>query len=170
MIVSPWLMVFVVVSVLALLAFAVLVGDRRPEPLAQAANGAVRDRSDAKKSRRMRRAEVTAMLAARRSARVGGHRWWQSFERDVELGGFKYPPLAIAGWTIVGAIVTSIVVAIAFQSLWGLLVGLARSLRHPLHRLEPREEEAQGVRRAARRTTSTSSQARCGPATATSAR
>ena len=74
---------------------------------------------------RMRRAEVTSMLAAGAQRRVEGHRWWQSFERDVELGGFKYSTVGIAAWTIIGAIVTSLVVAIAFQSLWGLLAGLA---------------------------------------------
>jgi len=74
---------------------------------------------------RMRRAEVTSMLAAGAQRRVEGHRWWQSFERDVELGGFKYSTVGIAGWTIIGAIVTSLVVAIAFQSLWGLLAGFA---------------------------------------------
>jgi len=64
------------------------------------------------------------MLAAGAQRRVEGHRWWQSFERDVELGGFKYSPVGLAAWTVVGAIITSLVVTIAFQSLWGLFAGL----------------------------------------------
>ena len=51
---------------------------------------------------RLRRAEVAAMLADTAQRTVGGQRWWQRFERDVELGGFKLSALAIAGWTIVG--------------------------------------------------------------------
>jgi tight adherence protein B len=64
------------------------------------------------------------MLAERAQKRVEGHRWWQSFERDVELAGFSASPVAIAGWTVVGAIVLSITAAIVFQSLLGLFVGL----------------------------------------------
>ena len=54
---------------------------------------------------RLRRAEVAAMLADTAQRTVGGQRWWQRFETDVELGGFKLSALAIAGWTIVGGIV-----------------------------------------------------------------
>ena len=36
--------------------------------------------------------------------------------------------LAIAGWTLVGGILASLVAAIVFQSLWGLLLGLAAPL------------------------------------------
>ena len=54
---------------------------------------------------RVRRAEVAAMLADTAQRTVGGQRWWQRFESDVELGGFKLSALAIAGWTIVGGIV-----------------------------------------------------------------
>ncbi|MEX2613733.1 MAG: type II secretion system F family protein, partial [Gaiellaceae bacterium] len=77
---------------------------------------------------RLRRAEVTSMLAEKAQRRVEGHRWWQAFERDVELSGVKYSPVAIAGWTVVGAIVTSLLVAIFFQSFWGLLAGLLAPL------------------------------------------
>jgi tight adherence protein B len=115
--------VFIVVSVIALLALALLTA-------ADARNRSLRHRMaqyvtvPTEEDSRMRRAEVTAMLAAGAQRRVEGHRWWQSFERDVELGGFKYSPVGLAGWTVIGAIVTSLVVAIAFQSLWGLLAGL----------------------------------------------
>ena len=124
MIVSPYLAVFIVVSVIALLALALFAGvDARNRSLRHRMSQYVSVPTE--EDGRMRRAEVTAMLAAGAQRRVEGHRWWQSFERDVELGGFKYSTVGIAGWTIVGAIVTSLVVAIAFQSLWGLLAGLA---------------------------------------------
>ena len=51
------------------------------------------------------------MLADTAQRTVGGQRWWQRFETDVELGGFNLSPLAIAGWTIVGGILASIVAA-----------------------------------------------------------
>jgi len=123
-IVSPYLAVFIVVAVIALLALALFAG-------LDARNRSLRHRMaqyvsvPTEEEGRMRRAEVTSMLAAGAQRRVEGHRWWQSFERDVELGGFKYSTVGIAGWTIIGAIVTSLVVAIAFQSLWGLLAGFA---------------------------------------------
>ncbi len=123
-IVSPYLAVFIVVSVIALLALALFAG-------VDARNRSLRHRMaqyvsvPTEEEGRMRRAEVTSMLAAGAQRRVEGHRWWQSFERDVELGGFKYSPVGIAAWTLIGAIMTSLVVAIAFQSLWGLLAGLA---------------------------------------------
>jgi Flp pilus assembly protein TadB/uncharacterized protein YegL len=120
---SPYLMVFVIVSVLSLLVFAVftILGLRRRsvrKRMAQYVSVPTEDES------RVRRAEVTAMLAERAQKRVEGQRWWQNFERDVELGGFKATPVAIAGWTVVGAIVLSIMAAIVFQSLLGLVVGL----------------------------------------------
>jgi len=77
---------------------------------------------------RLRRAEVAALLASTAQRTVEGQRWWQRFETDVELGGFRFSPLALAGWTIVGGIAASLVAAIALQSLWGLLVGLAAPL------------------------------------------
>ena len=64
------------------------------------------------------------MLADTAHSAVKGQRWWQRFETDVELGKFSLSPLAIAGWTIVGGILASIVCALLFQSLWGLLIGL----------------------------------------------
>nr|MBA3402819.1 VWA domain-containing protein [Actinomycetota bacterium] len=123
-IVSPYLAVFIVVAVIALLALALFAGvDARNRSLRHRMSQYVSVPTE--EEGRMRRAEVTSMLAAGAQRRVEGHRWWQSFERDVELGGFKNSTVGIAGWTIVGAIVTSLVVAIAFQSLAGLLAGLA---------------------------------------------
>jgi tight adherence protein B len=120
---SPFLMVFVVLSVLALLVFAVLTGlDVRSRSvrkrMAQYVSVPTEDES------RQRRAEVTAMLAERAQRRVEGHRWWQSFERDVELAGFKMSAVTIAGWTVLAMILTSLVVALVFQSLLGLFAGL----------------------------------------------
>jgi tight adherence protein B len=74
---------------------------------------------------RLRRAEVAQILADTAQRTVGGQRWWQRFESDVELAGFGMSALAIAGWTIVGGIGASIVAAIVLKSLWGLLVGIA---------------------------------------------
>jgi tight adherence protein B len=64
------------------------------------------------------------MLADTAQKTVGGQKWWQRFETDVELGGWRLSALAIAGWTIVGGIAASIVAAIILQSLWALLLGL----------------------------------------------
>ena len=122
-IVPPYLAVFIVVSVIALLALALYSG-------INARNGSLRHRMSqyvsvpTDEEGRMRRAEVAAMFADRAQRRVEGHRWFQSFERDVELGGFKYSPVGIVGWTLAAAIITSLVVAIMFQSLAGLLAGL----------------------------------------------
>ena len=121
-IVSPWLMIFVIVSILALLVFAVLMAlDVRSRSvrkrMAQYVSVPTEDES------RQRRAEVTAMLTEQAQRRVEGHRWWQSFERDVELAGFKATPLALAGWTLLGGVVLSITTAVVFQSLLGLLAG-----------------------------------------------
>ena len=126
-IVSPWLMIFVVVSVLALLVFAVLTGlDIRSRSvrkrMAQYVSVPSEDES------RVRRAEVAGMLADRAQKRVEGHRWWQSFEHDVELAGFKATAVQLAGWTLIGGVVVSLVAAIVFQSLAGLLVGLVAPL------------------------------------------
>ena len=124
---SPWLMVFVVVSVLALIAFAFLTAvDVRKRSvrrrMAQYVTVPTEEES------RLRRAEVATMLADRAQKTIGGQRWWQRFESDVELGGWRLSALAFAGWTIVGGILASIVAAIVFQSLWGLLLGLAAPL------------------------------------------
>jgi Flp pilus assembly protein TadB/uncharacterized protein YegL len=120
---SPFLMVFVVVSVLALLVFALLTGlDVRSRSvrrrMAQYVSVPTEDES------RQRRAEVAGMLAERAQRRVEGQRWWQSFESDVELAGFKASAVTIAGWTVLAGILTSIVVAVVFQSLLGLFAGL----------------------------------------------
>ncbi|MBA3374888.1 MAG: type II secretion system F family protein [Gaiellaceae bacterium] len=122
-IVSPYLAVFIVVSVIALLGMALFSG-------IDARNRSLRHRMaqyvsvPTEEEGRMRRAEVTAMLADRAQRRIEGHRWFQAFERDVELGGFKYSPMGIVGWTLIAAIITSLVVTIVFQSLLGLLAGL----------------------------------------------
>ncbi len=120
---SPWLMVFVIVSVLALVAFALLTAvDVRNRSLRRRMAQYVTVPTE--EESRLRRAEVTAMLADTAHKTVGGQRWWQRFEADVELGGWRLSALAIAGWTIVGGIAASLVAAIVFQSLWGLLLGL----------------------------------------------
>ena len=123
-IVSPWLMIFIAVSVLALLSFAVLTAvDVRSRSvrkrMAQYVNVPTEDES------RVRRAEVAAMLAGRAQKRVEGHRWWQSFERDVDLAGFSATAVTLAGWTLIGGVLLSIVCAVVFQSLFGLLAGFA---------------------------------------------
>ena len=121
---SPWLMLFVIVAVLALIAFAILTA-------ADVRNRSLRRRMaqyvtvPTEEESRLRRAEVSAMLADTAQKTVGSQRWWQRFESDVELAGFRLSPLAIAGWTIVGGIAASLVTAILLQSLWGLLIGLA---------------------------------------------
>ncbi len=122
-IMSPWLMVFVVVAVLGLLAFAVLaVLDARkrslPRRMAKYISVPSEDESQA------RRAEVTAMLTDRAQKRVQNHRWWQDFEREVELGDWDQSAVTLAGWTLLGGVLMSLVAAIALQSLLGLLVGL----------------------------------------------
>lgn len=126
-IISPWLMIFVVVSVLALLAFAIITAlDIRSRSvrkrMAQYVNVPTEEES------KIRRAEVASMLADRAQKRVEGHRWWQSFERDVELAGFSSSAVMLAGWTLIGGVVASLVAAVAFRSLLGLLVGLIAPL------------------------------------------
>jgi tight adherence protein B len=120
---SPWLMIFVIVAVLALIGFAIFSAiDVRNRSLRRRMAQYVTVPSE--EDSRLRRAEVSAMLADTAQRTVGGQRWWQRFETDVELAGFGLSPMAIAGWTIVGGILASIASAIIFQSLWGLLVGL----------------------------------------------
>ena len=121
---SPWLMIFVVIAVLALAAFAIFSAiDVRNRSLRRRMSAYVTVPSE--EESRMRRAEVAAILADRAQRTVGNQRWWQRFETDVELGGFSLSALAIAGWTIVAGIVASLVAAVIFQSLWWLLIGLA---------------------------------------------
>ena len=120
---SPWLMIFVVVSVLALVAFAILSAiDVRNRSLRRRMAAYVTVPSE--EESKLRRAEVASILADTAQRTVGGQRWWQRFETDVELGGFSLSALAIAGWTIVGGVFTSIAAAIYFQALWALLLGL----------------------------------------------
>jgi Flp pilus assembly protein TadB len=126
-IVSPWAMIFVVISVLALLVFALLTAiDVRSRSMrrrmAQYVSVPSEDES------KMRRAEVTTMLAERAQRKVAGQRWWQNFESDVDLAGFKASAVLLAGWTLIGGVLASIVAAIVFQSLVGLLVGLVAPL------------------------------------------
>ncbi len=121
---SPWLMIFVVVAVLALIAFAIFSAiDVRNRSLRRRMAQYVTVPSE--EESRLRRAEVATMLAETAQRTVGGQRWWQRFETDVELSGFGLSALAIAGWTIVGGILASIAGAIILQNLWGLLIGLA---------------------------------------------
>ena len=121
---SPWLMIFVVVAVLALIGFAIFSAiDVRNRSLRRRMAQYVTVPSE--EESRLRRAEVSAMLADTAQRTVGRQRWWQRFETDVELGGFNLSALAIAGWTIVAAIFVSLATAIYFQSMWGLLAGLA---------------------------------------------
>jgi tight adherence protein B len=124
---SPWLMIFVVVAVLALIGFAIFSAiDVRNRSLRRRMAQYVTVPSE--EESRLRRAEVAQMLSDTAQRTVGGQRWWQRFETDVELGGFGLSALAIAGWTIVGGILGSLVAAILLQSLWGLLVGLLAPL------------------------------------------
>jgi tight adherence protein B len=123
-IISPYLMVFIVVAVLALIAFAVLTAfDVRRRSLKR--RMAMYVTVPTEDESRARRAEVAGMLAEQTQRRLGGLRSWQRFESDVDIGGFTMSPLALLGWTIIGGIVASIAAAIVLQSLWGLLVGLA---------------------------------------------
>ncbi len=120
---SPWLMIFVVVAVLALVAFAIFTAiDVRNRSLRRRMSAYVTVPSE--EESRLRRMEVANMLADTAHSAVKGRQWWQRFETDVELGGFSLSPLAIAGWTIVGGILGSLVAAIVLQSLWALLIGL----------------------------------------------
>jgi len=123
-ILSPWLMLFVVVAALALAAFAVLslveVRSRSlKRRMAQYVSVPTEEES------RLRRAEVAALLAAEAERRFGGTRWWQSFVRDVDLGGFRASATTLVGWTIVGGLAASLMSAILLRSLAGLLIGLA---------------------------------------------
>jgi tight adherence protein B len=120
---SPWLMIFVIVSILALVGFAIFSAiDVRNRSLRRRMAQYVTVPSE--EESRLRRAEVSTLLSDTAQRTVGGLRSWQRFESDVELGGFGMSALAIAGWTIVGGIAASLVTAVIFQNLWGLLVGL----------------------------------------------
>jgi tight adherence protein B len=116
-------MIFIAVSVFALLVFALFTAvDVRSRSVRTRMSQYVNIPSE--EESRVRRAEVAGMLADRAQRRVEGHLWWQNFARDVELGGFSSSPVQIAGWTLIGSVIASILAAIVFQSLAGLLVGL----------------------------------------------
>jgi tight adherence protein B len=122
-ILSPFLMVFVIVSVLALLCFAVLTAfDVRSRSIRRRMAQYVKVPTEEESN--IRRAEVASMLANRAQKQVASHRWWQSFEKDVELSGFTSSAVTIAGWTVVAGVLASILAALVTQSLLGLLVGL----------------------------------------------
>ena len=126
-IVSPFLMVFIIISVIALLAFAILTAfDVRSRSVRRRMAQYITIPTEEESS--IRRAEVASMLADRATQSVAGHRWWQSFEKDVELSGFRASAVTIAGWTLIAGILASVVTALILQSLLGLLVGLAAPL------------------------------------------
>jgi tight adherence protein B len=119
---SPFLMAFVIVAVLGLLAFAVISTlEVRSRSMKRRMAHYVNIPSE--EEGKLRRAEVTAMLAEQAERRVKGHRWWQSFERDVEIAGFTTSPMTLIGWSLIAGVLSSIVFAILLQSLWALLVG-----------------------------------------------
>jgi tight adherence protein B len=123
-IISPYLMVFIVIAVLALIGFAIMTAlEARKRSLRR--RMAMYVTVPTEDESRARRAEVSTMLAQQAQRRIGGLRAWQRFEYDVEIGGITISPLALLFWTIVGGIVTSLAAAIILQSLWGLLVGIA---------------------------------------------
>ena len=127
LITSPFLMVFIIVCILALLLFALFtVLDVRSRSvrrrMAEYVNIPTEDES------RQRRAEVAGMLAERAQRSFEGHRWWQSFERDVELSGIKRTATTLGAWTLIGAILLSIITAVVFQSPLGLLAGIIAPL------------------------------------------
>ena len=71
---SPWLMIFVVVSILALVAFAIFSAiDVRNRSLRRRMSAYVTVPSE--EESRLRRAEVAAMLADTAQRTVGGQRW-----------------------------------------------------------------------------------------------
>ena len=120
---SPYLMVFVIVSVLGLLAFAVISAlDVRSRSMKRRMAHYVNIPTE--EEGKARRAEVTAMLAERAEQKFRSYRWWQNFERDVEIADFSASPITLLGWALIGGVLASIVAAIGFHSLWGLLVGL----------------------------------------------
>ena len=139
--------------------------DRRAQPLAAAGAWRSTSPSRARRSRACDAPRSPRCSPTRAQRTVGGQRWWQRFETDVELGGFKLSPLAIAGWTIVGGHRD----VARRRDLLPVAVGAPRrtrrSVRDALHRV------AQGLARCARRsrssspTTSTCWQAPCAPVT-----
>ena len=120
---SPYLMIFVVVAVLGLLAFSVIsVLDVRSRSMKRRMAHYVNIPSEEESS--ARRAEVAAMLAERAERKFRSYGWWQRFERDVEIADFSASPMTLVGWTLIGGVLASIVFAILLHSLWGLFIGL----------------------------------------------
>ena len=149
-ILSPFLMVFVIVSVLALLVFAILTAfDVRSRSIRRRMAQYVTVPTEEESN--IRRAEVASLLAGRARNRVAGQEWWQSFEKDVELGGFKASATTLVGWSVIAGVLASLVMALVTQSLWGLLVGLAAPFVLRLYVKQRVTREAQVVRRAASR-------------------
>ena len=100
---SPWLMVFVVVVVIALLGVRDPHRARRPQPLAPAPHGAVRhvaDRGGVAPAARRRSRDARRHRPQRPSAGSG---WWQRLRDGRRARRLRLSPLAIAGWTIVAA-------------------------------------------------------------------
>ena len=123
-IVSPFLMVFIVVSVVALLAFAILTAfDVRSRSVRRRMALYVSVPTEEESS--LRRAEVASMLASKAHRTMAGQQWWQKFEKDVELSGLAASAVTIAGWTLIASVLASLVTAIALQNLLGLFAGLA---------------------------------------------
>ena len=123
-IVSPFLMVFIVVSVIALLAFAILTAfDVRSRSVRR--RMALYVTVPTEEESNLRRAEVASMLSSKAHRTMAGQQWWQTFEKDVELSGLAASAVTIAGWTLIASVLTSLVTAIALQNLLGLLAGLA---------------------------------------------
>jgi VWFA-related protein len=120
---SPYLMVFVVVSVLGLLGFSILsVLDVRSRSMKRRMAHYVNIPSE--EESRLRRDEVAALLAERAERKFKSYRWWQDFERDVEIAGFSTTPITLLGWSLLGGIAASILFALMLQSLWALFIGL----------------------------------------------
>ena len=123
-IVSPFLMVFIVVSVVALLAFAILTAfDVRSRSVRR--RMALYVSVPTEEESNLRRAEVASMLANKAHRTMAGQQWWQAFEKDVELSGLAASAVTIAGWTLIGSVLTSLITALVLQNLLGLLAGLA---------------------------------------------
>ena len=93
-------MVFVIVSVLALLVFAILTAfDVRSRSIRRRMAQYVSVPTEEESS--IRRAEVASLLTGHAQRRVAGQEWWQSFEKDVELGGFRASATTLAGWSLI---------------------------------------------------------------------
>ena len=155
-------MIFVVVAVLALVGFAIFSAiDVRNRSLRRRMAQYVTVPSE--EESRMRRAEVAAMLADTAQRTVGGQRWWQRFETDVELGGFS---LSAARDRRLDDRRRDLRVDRRGDRLPVALGPPPRprcAVRHALDRVPRRSGRCGGRSRSSWPTTSTSSQARCEP-------